>query len=78
MDRGTEKHLKDHLIGIKVKVQLVILNINKENNDFDNLWESTNSKHRIAHDSMNNLVAELINLGIIEFDREQGIYYLIK
>lgn len=43
----------------------------------DNLWLSDGSRHRKAHTSVNLLIKHLLELGMIRFDRERGIYELV-
>ena len=54
------------------------IDINKENNDFSNLWECTNSMHQKAHMSLNSLTSDLLKMNIIKFNRKTGEYTLNK
>jgi len=54
------------------------IDINKENNEFSNLWECTNSMHMTAHTSLNALTADLFKMNIIKFNRKTGEYTLNK
>ena len=71
-----QKHLGRKLCPKTEKVHHI--DMDKLNNNIDNLWICNNSKHMIAHHSMNELVATLIKLGIVKFDKEKGVYKLIN
>jgi HNH endonuclease len=47
---------------------------NKSNNDINNLYLCDNSKHRQAEYSLQRLIPNLLQKGVISFDKEQGIY----
>ena len=54
------------------------IDMNKLNYNYDNLWLTTNKYHKIAHNSYNESCEELIKRGIMDFNEEKGIYYLIN
>ena len=55
------------------------IDMDKLNNDLDNLWLCNQRQHGLAHGSFDKLLPDLMKYGgKIEFDREKGIYKLIK
>ena len=52
------------------------IDMDKTNNNINNLWLCTHSTHTKAHGSMNTAVAELIKKGLVEFNA--GKYYLVN
>lgn len=55
------------------------INLDKRDNRIDNLFLCRNtSAHSIAHHSINGIVADLLDRGIIEFDRVGGVYRLCE
>ena len=52
------------------------IDMDKLNNNLDNLWICNNSKHMIAHHSMNTLVAQFMKMDLVGFHKEAGKYYL--
>lgn len=55
------------------------INFDKRDNRLENLFLcSSDSAHSLAHHSINGLVAELLERGIVMFDRARGIYRLCE
>ena len=52
------------------------IDMNKLNNNIDNLWICNNSMHMKAHHSMNSVVSLLMGKGLVKFNKEAGKYYL--
>ena len=52
------------------------IDMDKTNNNIDNLWLCNTSAHTKAHGSMNGYVKVLFNLGLVIFDTESGKYIL--
>ena len=81
---GWQRYKKEHMLiaekmlGRKLKTKEVVHHIdgNKTNNDETNLWVTTQSKHRDAHVSLQAIGFELLNSGLVVFDRIRGVYIL--
>ena len=58
------------------------INMNKLDNDINNLWVANHADHMSAHQSYNKICEELMinydKYSGIEFNKDTGIYYLIK
>jgi uncharacterized protein YlaI len=52
------------------------IDFERGNNNPSNLWVCSDSKHKIAERSIQKLVKELLNRGIIKFNRVKGVYEL--
>jgi len=52
------------------------IDMNKQNNSIDNLYLCSNSKHHIAHGTLNKAVSELMKRGIIKFT--DGEYVIVE
>ena len=55
------------------------IDMDKLNNDIDNLWLCNQSQHGLAHGSFDRLLPDLMKYGgKIAFNRKDGIYYIIN
>ena len=60
-----EQYLKRKLLRTEIVHHI---DMNKTNNNIENLWLCSQSTHTMAHGSMNIAVAELIKRGLVEFN----------
>jgi len=70
-------NMEEYLERKLLKTEIVHhIDMDKTNNNINNLWLCTHSTHTKAHGSMNIAVAELIKKGLVEFNA--GKYYLVN
>ena len=71
-------NIEQHIGRRLLKTEIVHhIDMDKTNNNIDNLWVCSASDHTKAHSSMNVKVADLMKLNLVSFNRETGKYNLI-
>lgn len=85
-ENGWSSYRKEHLVVIEEQLgrslnkEEIVHHIDgqKQNNIEDNLWICNHSEHKIAHQSLQEIGYDLIQRGLIRFDRESGRYFLTE
>lgn len=78
-------YVREHILVMEKKLGRLLepdeivhhINGDKQNNRRRNLWLCTQATHRLAHHSAFELVCELLDAGVVRFDRRSGKYRLV-
>jgi len=78
--KGYHREIIEKMIGRKIKKSECVhhINLDKQDNNIENLLLLNNSEHQKLHGNLNNIVSQLIKKGIIVLNLNTEQYELVK
>jgi hypothetical protein len=76
----THRRIVEEDIGRSLTAEEIVhhIDMDKSNNNIENLFILSRSEHRKAHTTFENLVPELVKRKVIYFDKKTKSYYFVK